>query len=459
MPDLFRILQMGQKAINAHQSAMNTIGHNISNVNTEGYSRQRVNLTPGVSITRLNNIFGAGVDVESVQRVRSRFIDQQLLQERPSFGQFEFLADSLQFIEEIYNEPSDFGLNRALEDFFFSFQDLANDPESSTVRQVVKERAARLTSNFNRIHRQLTSYQKELNGELNTKVDEVNRHIEQIADLNKKIASYERDGNQAPDLRDKRDLMLDKLSKLIDIQTSENQDGLISIATGGQFLLIETKVQPLTLQSSSSVSHAPEVVFESSSKPVHFDKGYVKGLLDTRDKIIPDHLDQLDELARTLASEVNALHRTGFTLSGETNISFFNENITDASDFALSAVILNDPGKIAASAQADAAGDNRIALALSELQNKQTLTNGSATFGDFYNSLISALGAQTQEANAMKGNFSLTVEQLEMRRESISGVSLDEEMVNMIESQNAFSAAARFITTVDEMTQTVLDML
>lgn len=458
MSDLMRILQIGRNAISAHQSAMNTIGHNIANVNTPGFSRQRVSLQPGIPHITLRNIFGTGARAESVERIRSRFIDQQLFTQRPSLGQFEFVAGALRFIEGVFNEPSDSGLNKMLEDFFSAFQDLADDPESTAARQVIKERASTLAAGFNRLHGQLSNYQSDLNNELQLHVDEVNRYAEDIADLNKKISTLELGGAEASDLRDQRDLLLDKLSELVDIRTTENDNGAVSIAVGGKPLLISTKVQKLTLQASSS-DGGPQILSASGGRPVELSGGKIKGLLDVRDKLIPEYLNKLDDLASTLAEEVNAVHRSGFNLLGETNVDLFAADIEGAADFAVNTQILDNPERIAASSQTNAPGDNSIALALADLRSTQTMSNGASTFGDFYNSLVTEIGSQSREASQIREGFSLTVEQLEIRRQSISGVSLDEEMVNMIESQNAFSAAARFITTVDQMTQSVLTMI
>ncbi|MFQ5770967.1 MAG: flagellar hook-associated protein FlgK, partial [bacterium] len=219
MPDLIRILDIARRALSAHQNAMNTASNNLANANTEGFSRQRINLTAAKPIHMPNGIFGSGVSVESVKRIRDRFVDQQLMNERPSFNQFEFKSDALHFIEEIFNEPSDFGLNRMLEDFFNAFHDLANDPESTAARTVVRDNAVTLSNGFKRIHRQLFDFSQQLNDNLKTQVDEVNRYASQIAQLNDKIVSSEVDGNEASSLRDERDLLIDKLSKLVNVKT------------------------------------------------------------------------------------------------------------------------------------------------------------------------------------------------------------------------------------------------
>jgi len=459
MSELFRILQIGRKAITAQQSNMNTIGQNIANVNTRGYSRQRVNLATSPSVLRLNNLLGTGVEVANVERIRDRFIDQLLLQERPNQARFEFLSDSLHFVEEIFNEPSDSGLSSLLEDFFSAFDDLAADPESPAARQVVKERGMALASSFNRVARQLRDLQRELTQELQTRVDEINQKLEAVADLNRKIQRLEGDGAQASELRDKRDLLLDELSQLIDIQTSENDRGIISIASGGKFLLVETTVERLSLQNEAGDVSRPGIVLASSGQPLQPSGGQIQGLLDLRDRMIPSYLSQLDELARTLVQEVNTLHRAGSNPDGQSGFDFFDPDTSGAEDLAVSPAILDEPGLMASAGSAATPGDNSTALAIAELRTRPVLQGGTVTLVDYYTSLVSGIGAQTQEAENMKENLSLVVRQLEARRESVSGVSLDEEMVNMIAAQNAFNAATRFVATVDEMTQAVLNML
>ena len=459
MPDLMRILDIARQALNAHQNAMSTASNNIANVNTIGYSRQRVNLTPTKSLISAYGILGSGVTVESIERIRSQFVDRQLLSERPSLNQFEFKSNALQFIEEIFNEPSDFGILKNLEDFYDSFHDLANDPESSTSRTVVRAKAVALTNGFKRIHRQLNDYATQLNSELRNNVNEVNLLTSQIANLNQQITDAEGGGNQAPTLRDRRDLLIDNLAELVDVQVFENDSGGLNVAVGGRHLVIGTDSRNLTLKVNSSSDLGPKVVFENGGQLANITNGSIKGLLDIRDVNITDYLSQLDQFAVNLAREVNTVHSSGYNLNNITNTNFFDPDVTGAADFNVSTEILNDADLIAASDQLDQPGNNNVALALANLQDSLVMNNGELTFNDFYNTLISTVGSQTQEANFFTSSFSLTVEKLELTRESISGVSLDEEMTHLIESQQAYTAATRVVTTVDEMINAILSMV
>lgn len=459
MPALIRMLDIARRALNAHQNAMGTASHNIANANTEGYSRQRVILTPSRQIATSYGLLGAGVDVGRIERIRNKFIDRQLTNERPSLTQFEFKSNALGFIEGVFNEPSDFGLNKLVDDFFGSLQDLSNDPESLAARTVVKERAVSLASGFNRIHRQLTEYSQQLNVELKGKVDEVNRLSSEIAHLNQKIVNAEVGGSEASGLRDRRDLLIDNLSKLANIKTSENQFGAVNVALGGNFLVVETTSQKIALDVPTADEMGPQVVFEQGGAKVNITNGSLKGVLDIRDNNIVDYLKQLDELAITLAAEVNTIHEAGFNLDGITGISFFKDNVTGADNFKVSTEILNDASLIATADLTNEPGNNSTALALANLQDSLVMSNSRATMSDFFNSLIVSVGSQTQEANLLRESFSVTVDKLEFERDSVSGVSIDEELTNLIEAQQAYTAATRVITTVDEMIQTVLNMV
>ncbi len=459
MPDLSRILGIARRALQAHQSAMNVASNNIANVNTEGYSRQRITLSPGKSMVTPQGILGSGVNIQGIDRIRSNFVDQQLLNERPNLYQHEFKSTALHFVEDIFGEPSDFGLTRNLEDFFDSFHDLSNDPESTTARIVVREKAVSLKNGFKRINRQLVDYQQQLNSELGKKVEEVNRLTSQVAHLNEKIVNEEVTGGNAHDLRDKRSLLLDDLSKLVDVKTIENDHGGMNVIVGGRHLVVDTQTQELALSVESETEIGPKVVFKNGGQVAAISNGSIKGILDTRDTHVADYLVKLDELAANLAQGVNAIHSTGYNLDGITGTDFFDPNVTSAANFNLNPAIMADANLIAASDALGEPGNNNTALALANLQESLVMNNGEFTFSDFYNSLISSVGSQAQESDFFQDSFANTVEKLEFTRDSISGVSLDEEMTSLIEAQQAFTAASRVVTTVDEMAQTILNMV
>ncbi|MCG8606986.1 flagellar hook-associated protein FlgK [bacterium] len=459
MSDLIRILDIARRALNAHQNSMNTATHNISNLNTDGYSRQRAILTPSRQIETSLGRLGSGVEVQRIERIRSTFIDLQLINERPVLSQFEFKSDALQFIEQVFNEPSDVGLHRLIEDFFDGFQDLSNEPESVTARAVIRDRAVSLSNGFKRIRRQIFEYGQHLNMELRGHLDDVNRFSKEIAKLNQQIVNAEVGGQEASTLRDRRDFVVEQLSKLANIRTNENQFGAVNVALGRHFLVVETQAQAIDLEVLTADAAGPKVVFEQTGEEIELSGGTLKGMLDVRDKNIADYLSQLDELAVALADEVNKTHRTGFNLDGLTGYDFFKSGITGAADFELSSDILNNASLIATADLAGEPGNNNVALKLANLKNSMVMNGGEAKFSEFYDLLLVSVGSQTQEAILMKDSLAVTVQKLEFSRDSISGVSLDEETTRLIEAQQAYTAATRVITTVDEMTQSVLNMI
>lgn len=459
MADLLRMLNIAKQALFAHQTAMNTAGQNIANVNTEGYSRQRVTLAASRATPTSFGYLGSGVQVQAVERIRSEMIDQQLLGERPALELYNFKSSGLEFIEEIFNEPSEFGLSRNIEEFFNSWFDLSNDPESTASRTVVRQKAQTMTSSFRRIDRELSNYQTHLNRELSSAVDEVNMISKEIAKLNDRIVNAEVNGHQAPVLRDQRDILVGQLSKLVDVRTNENEYGGISVSVGGRTLVVDTFYEPFTLTTISESDPGPFITFERDSAVARITSGKIKGLLDLRDENIPDYRSRLDTLAVALTEQINTVHTTGYNLNGITGIDFFDSTTSGAAGFEISTSILANANLIATSDTTGEPGNNATALAVAKIADSLTMNSGEFTFSDYYNSLISNIGSETQEANFLTNTFGLTVEQLEYSREAISGVSLDEEITNMIEAQAAFNAAARIISVVDEMTQVVLNIL
>jgi len=184
--------------------------------------------------------------------------------------------------------------------------------------------------------------------------------------------------------------------------------------------------------------------------------GEIKGLIDTRDKVIPRYMRALDDIAEALVTNINAIHRTGYDGLGNIGIDFFDPTKLSAGTIDLSAAVRSDVTSVASASQPDAPGDRSIALAISDLSTMKMMTENTATINEFYQSLIGEVGAETAKSKHLKSNFELMVAQLETSRQSVQGVSLDEEMTNMIKFQHAYDAAARIITVMDEALETVI---
>ena len=465
MPGLTNILSIARRALSAQQSALNVTGHNIANANTPGFSRQRVDMETSLPLDLSPGQVGTGVQITGIRRIRDQWIDAQFRAENGSFGRWEYAEQVFRQIEDLFGEPGETGLNEMLGKFWNTWEDLANTPESSSARVAVQQRGITLTHAFNRLDARLRTLQEDLNTSIEAKGTQINAIAKQIAELNVRIVSVSAQGDHANDAQDERDRLIDTLSKLVNITTGEHADGTITIAIGGRVLVGRDVAAELTTTiRSSGQGGLRDVVWKSDEADpsrmtsVRITNGELGGILDVRDSKIPDYLDQLNTLASHLTQEINTLHRSGYGIEGGTGMNFFEENVSGAGDMALSPDILNDPGQIAASSDGSP-GDNSNALAIAELRHRLTMNGGTTTFGDHYSSLIATIGVQSQEAQLMRGNRQLLTEQLENERRSVSGVSLDEEMTDLIKYQHAYAAAARLVTTMNDLMQTILDMI
>jgi len=462
MYSAFLGIEIARRALFANQRAQENVSHNIANANTPGYSRQRVVLestyASAFSTTPGMGQVGTGVRVADVTRIRDAFTDMQYRNENAGLGQWEVQRDILSQVESIFNEPSDIGISSVLSQFWQSLETLAENAGSAETRETVKERALSLADTINHTALSLNQILDDIKYRLGVKVEEVNTIARQIAELNGQIQTMEITGITASDLRDKRDLLLDELSKIVQIDTSQDEQGLFSVNIGGSILIKGTDYDTFTLDKTQAL---PQVKWQTYNTPVNMKKGELQGLLDLYAKVTGYRTD-LETFAHSLADRFNEIHRQGWDLDGaNTNIDFFVDpaNLSSNELIAVNPDIIKNTNLIAAAGDPyGGKGDNRNALRLAEIKSLSIDGGFGPTFDDYYGSLISRLGIDSQEAQRMMDSQQYMVSQLDYRRQEISGVSLDEEMTKMIIYQHAYTAAARLITTLDEMMGVVLSM-
>lgn len=446
---------IGLSGLRANQQGLNVTGHNVSNVNTEGYTRQQIILESNKPVTVNRKIFGTGVNVSKIARFRDSFVDRQFRDENNLLGDLEKQSESMQLIEGMLNEPSDLGLHNAIKNFFNSLQDLTTNPESSSVRTTVREQGRALARRFNQTSSELEKIRSNKNLEIRDNVSKVNALLQRVGELNLQTSATEALGQEANDLRDKRDLVLDELSKMVDISANEDPaNGSMTVTISGQsFVVIGDVSQLKVLSKNIEGIEEIKIINQGTGTEMKFLSGQLHGLLEIRDRLIPDLKDQIDLLAGTFIDEINQIHRQGYGLKGgqaapQTGMDFFEG--TDAQTIALTPEIANDPGNIAAS-KSGAPGDNSNALDMAQLRSKGVLNNGSFTFEDYYGGLVSTFGLESESVQEQLSSQEKVVEHVKNFRESIIGVNLDEELVSMIRYQKAFGANARVITTVNEL--------
>lgn len=454
------------------QTSLQTTAHNIANKNTEGFSRQRVESKSNVPVGKGKLRIGMGARPGVVNRINNQYIEKQIESEGSKLGLLQGRASMLQRVEQVYNEQVNKGLNQFMAEFFNSLRDLSNNPESLATRTMVKESANFLANDFQRVDRQLGEVQDDADYRIAAKVAEVNELTKEVASLNEKITAVEMAGPTANDERDRRDLLIKKLSKLINIRYGENDKGQLAITAGDSAVLVsgftslDLHTAP-TGEKDGKKEGGVDIFFKSSKEgtPINVTQqmrgGEIGGLLQVRDEVISNMRNRVDTLAYTLSKEVNEAHSFGFDRYNNKGQNLFesqSEVKGAASNLKLSKSISQDVGRIAAAGNPNSPGDNRIANVLSGIQYKKVLGEESFTVDDFYSSMVGQIGIEAQRANSAHDTQVDTVKQLENIRESISGVSLDEEATKMIEFQKTFDASARLITTADQMMDTVLNL-
>ncbi|MGZ3773808.1 MAG: flagellar hook-associated protein FlgK [Pseudobdellovibrionaceae bacterium] len=466
MSKISAMMDTGKRSLMNSQTALQTVGHNIANKSTEGFSRQRVELSTNAPISEGNLQIGMGARAGVVTRTNNPWLEKQIQKEGMNMGYQESRANALSRVEQIYNEQANKGLNQYMADFFNSFRELSNNPESLASRTMVRESSTALVKDFGRVVDQLRSVQNDLDGQIKTTVDEVNQITKEIASLNDKVHTIEVQGSPANDERDRRDLLLKKLGEKLDITYGESKDGIVTV-TAGRTALLVSGTDSLELKAQATNEHDRVEVFfmGSSGSPANVTQqitgGRIGGALDVRDNVVEDLLNHVDNIAYTVAKEVNAAHIEGFDNHGRSGVLFFDmpENVKGAAQsISVNKTILNDVGRISAGSQPGASGDNTVANVISSIQYRQVMEGGTSTLDDYYNTQVGQIGALSQRATKSQESQKNVLSQLNNIRESISGVSLDEETTKMIEFQKTYDASARLIKTADEMFDTVLNL-
>lgn len=451
-------LEVARKALSSYQLALTVYGNNIANVDTPGYSRRTLLLSEGEGHRVPAGRIGLGVDAVTIRRMRDSFLDDAYRRESTSLGMYESLEQTLAEIEMVFGEPGESGLSTTLNEFWDSWQELANQPESQTVRTLVGDKARALARVLHQMDRSLVNQVQALDTQVDAYVNEINGIAEAIAGYNARIVSSEASGHEATDLRDQRDLLVDRLSSLVDVQVYGRDDGSISVMMGSEALVERADFVRLSTASVSRGGIAVrEVRLGDIARTIVPAGGELGGAIRSRDEILPEYRDDLNEIARAVVESVNASHRSGYALDGTTGRDFFDPAGVTAETIDVSAIILGDVSLIAASSDGSVGnGDN--ALAIAGLRYAQITADGS-TLDDYYASVVGSLGIASESASTSYERAELLVLEIETRRESVKGVSIDEEMTNLIAAQHAYEASAKVISIVDEMMDTVLSML
>jgi flagellar hook-associated protein 1 FlgK len=450
MSNINATLSMAQRALLTSQAQLSITGENIANVNTPGYARRRGLLVPGPAIATSEGIFGSGVMMKDVFSMRDTFIERQLRRAMGDSGRYEQSSRQLEMVEGVLGELGETGIAAALDRFWNSWHDLSADPTSRGAKAVVQEAALGLVNRFKNVDTSLRNQDRDINRLIIDKIERVNTLIGELSHLNSEMLGKVGSG----ELDDTRAGMLDELAKLVGATYELQDDGTVTLLLNGVALVESGQKRELAFEVDRDGKPVIQPLSAGGVVP-RIETGELAGLIDARDEYMGDLRQRLDELVTTIATEVNQIHSTGYDGYGVQAGAFFDPSTTGIDNFDLSAAVTDDERNIASSSSG-VNGNNEIALAIAELETKIVL--GGETIGEAYRSIAVDLGSRIRENQLLNEAAGGSLQQMESYRDSASGVSLDEEMANLIRYQNSFNAAAKLTQTVSKMLEVVMSI-
>jgi len=453
---LTSLLSIARSALLTQQKAIDVTGHNIANASTDGYTRQRLRLGAADPLVTPVGQLGRGVVAQGLDRIRDQFLDVSYRRENGDYARFSTTRDTLTGIEGIFGEPSDTGLASALDGLWSAFGDLANDPTNQAARELARQAGADVARRFQAADTRIGQAQATVVDQMTARVDEVNDIMRQIADLNTRIRSVSAGQREAPDVKDARDRLIDRLSSLVGVRVLQRDDGTVGVAAGDALLVDAGQFSTFEVRDLGSGKYGIGV--KGGVGTINVQSGELAALVELSSRILPGLRDELSSLARGIVTEINALHAGGKALTGATGISFFNPTGLTAASMQLSAEVQASTDNIAAG-QSGGVGDNSIALAIAGLRSQGVASFGGQTVDTAYQKLVSRIGVLVRDAGDKATAQEAVVSHVDEMRQGVSGVSVDEELTNLISQQNAFAAAARMVTVADDMMQAVIGMV
>lgn len=619
----FSGIEMGKRSLFAHSQSIQTAGHNMSNSSTEGYSRQRVQLKatdplyrPDLSRAETPGQIGQGVSIESISRIRDELLDKRIVAQTNEEGYWKSRDNYVLMMEQIYNEPAETSVRTRMDQFWNSWQELSVYPESRSARQAVLTRGETLVDAIHQQYRSLQGIRDIVNGDIEAVTSQVNNITKEIAALNEEIVKVKAMGDNPNDLMDRRDLLTEKLSNLINITVDQRDPDEFLIHTDGFELVQGKSRRTFSLKTGMENDGYAQVVWSDSGQDAHFTRGKLGALLELRDGDLRSEIQGLDTMTMNFVDLVNDIHRDGTGLNGRTGLDFFTEqdfinNVAGNYDrdgdgefdssyifritggnalsareqiglegsLTLSAAtgnvsvpyfstdmvadvvarINNSGSEVVASLdrsghlvlkgtvsedrnnpdfvirhiedsgrflagyagvlegageenaftwdRADAVtslaggdlqfavapiahpsgwmeinplisgdvqtiaagfadsegtvhpGDNRAALAIAAIRNTAVMVGDTRTFDDYFADAVTNIGLKGEQAQRSLETHIAIMQELKGLRDSISGVNIDEELSDIIKFQHGYNAAAKFISTIDEMLDTIINRL
>lgn len=452
-------INMTSQTLRSMQRALDTTGHNIANVNTAGYSRQRVDfsaLTPLEFYSQGWHAVGQGVGIDGINRIRDQYLDQSARTTSSTLGKYSTMSTGLSRIDQIYGEPGDTGIANSLDAFFNAWSALASSPADGGAKAQVRVTGQTLADRVRSAYSSMATEKARVSNEINATLSKIDAITQEIASLNQQIKKFSMSNNSANDLMDRRDMAIENLSQLVNVTVEQFPDGSLAVYAAGATVVDSAGSRPF-----GKVWDAATSTVTDGTLTYNVRGGSLAGLLGTVGSI-DNNMGSLDQLANQLRTAVNNIHATGTNSLGNTGVNFFNGTNTPpqtgAIDFDLGA-------EVKASAEAVSSGtsglpsDGFLALTMSKLRDVSHASLGNRNFNDFYQDQVSAVATEASYYEMAAATENSVLGQVKQQQTAVSGVSLDDEMANMMRFQRSYQAAARALTVFDQVAEDLIGML
>jgi len=460
-----RLLDISVRTMNTYQSAIDTASQNISNAGNPDYTRQKVVFANEVGEKGI----GIGVKIQDVLRIRNDILDSQLRKYQSSLSDSQKRSEVLKQIEAIVSEPSSNGLSTFITEFFNAWDALSANPNSQQLRLTVIQKAQELSSRFKDTIDGFSEIQYMLQQDANVQVNQINDYLKGIYELNQRIYDAEARGTKANELKDQRDALIDKLSQIVNISVQKNDYGSVMVNVGGVYGADQTNYNQFEVKMVDGQLRLVSKL--DSNSLAYVNGGEFFATSDLLSNKIAAYKSAYEKLATNFVDQVNAVHTQGYTLpiggSSNTGIPFFGElnssgKIVNAfvdGEIKINSAVLSDPRNIAASSVAGYEGNNEIATRIAELSKAKIPELDNQTFTENYTSIINSIAQEKVMSDNSITSNDLVVQNLKTQKASYSGVSIDEEMTNVMKYQRSYEAASKLVKIADELLQTILNMV
>ena len=467
---------MSARSLQVQQQGIEVAGNNLANVNNPAYSRQRVVISTATTIEGANGFLeGTGADVSNIQQIRDAILDGQMISENGVTGSLDAQQQALQYAQSNLGQSIDsnatgaagsaaasvsggqHGIGDAINSFFDSVQGLSGQASAPEKRTALLNSAQQLADRFRQTDKRLADLNSSLNDNVSSDVDQANSLLSDIAQLNQDITRAEASGKgTANDLRDQRQAKLEDLGKLVKFDATPADNGAVNVSVGGVMMVEASTVQD-KLQAYDAGNNKTMVRAATAGTSLDITSGHIQGLIEARDGAIQQMRDNLSTLASTMITQINQLHQSGYGTDNSTGLDFFQGS--DASDIKVNQALIDDPAKIAASGKPDTKGDNTVIHQIAQLATATNSSLNNQTFSGNYNTIVGDLGTSLSSVNKNVSDQAAVSKLVLTQRDSVSGVSVDEEMTDLMKYQRAYQASAQVVNVVNTMLDSVLNMV